>query len=207
MTASIQVVIDVICPWCFIGKRRIERLLADDSGASPRDIEWLPYELDADMPPGGAHRDSYRARRFGSIEISRAMDARASTAGREVGIDFRYERMSRTPNTHDAHRLIQLAGRYGLQGAVVEGLFRAYFLAGRDVGDSAVLLELARDAGLPATEAADLLSGSSHSDEVRALIERAKRSQVSVVPAVFVRGERLAGGIDSLEQILKGVLQ
>ena len=104
MRTSLQLVVDVICPWCFIGKRRLDGALAAVPAGAPPAIAWRPYELDRGMPPEGADRASYRARRFGSLERSRAMDARAEPAGQHVDIEFRYDLMTRTPNTFMARR-------------------------------------------------------------------------------------------------------
>jgi len=109
MSASLQVVVDLICPWCFIGKTRLDQKLSSMPELSRPKIEWLPFELDPHMPAAGAERAAYRSRRFGSLEKSNEMDARAKAAGEQVGIEFRYERMIRTPNTFNAHRLSWLS--------------------------------------------------------------------------------------------------
>src|SRR5215467_7510998 len=110
MTQSIEVVSDVVCPWCFIGKRRLEKALVL---LDRRDIEvrWTAFELNPGMPKEGMDRAAYRTRKFGSIEYSRQLEARVIAAGAEEGIDFQFDRIARTPNTFDAHRLIWLAGQ------------------------------------------------------------------------------------------------
>src|SRR3954468_3441028 len=148
---EIAVFSDVICPWCYVGKRRLERAL-DELGWRDRvAIEWLPFELNPDMPAGGMERAAYRARKFGA-ERSAALDEQMRGVGEEVGIRFAFERMARTPNTRRAHMLIAGASRQGAgPGAadgLVEALFDAYFQRGEDIGDEDVLAGIAQRAGL-----------------------------------------------------------
>ena len=144
---EIAVFSDVICPWCYIGKRRLERAF-DALGLNGQvAVEWLPFELNPDMPPEGMARADYRARKFGA-ERAAALDANIEAIGAEEGIRFAFDRQSRTPNTRAAHMLIAHASGQGRGGAVVDALFRAYFEEGRDIGDEAVLLEIAEGAGL-----------------------------------------------------------
>src|SRR5258707_14945263 len=150
MKLAIDIVSDVICPWCFIGKRRFEKALRLRPPEVEIEVHWRPYELNPDMPAEGIDRKLYRTRKFGSWEHSQALDAQVAQAGAGDGIPFAFDRMERTPNTFDAHRLIWLAGKQGAQAAVVEALFRAYFLDARDIGDREVLAQVAGAAGLNA---------------------------------------------------------
>jgi len=186
MTQSIEVVSDVVCPWCFIGKRRLEKALVL---LDRRDIEvrWTAFELNPGMPKEGMDRAAYRTRKFGSIEYSRQLEARVIAAGAEEGIDFQFDRIARTPNTFDAHRLIWLAGQQGAQDAVVESLFRAYFIDAEDVGSRAVLDRIARGKGLDFDDHA----GAA---EVRMEGARARAQAVDGVPAFFVDGVPLVSG-------------
>lgn len=142
---------DVICPWCYVGKRRFETALATPSPGMPEHlaISWRPFELNPDMPDCGMERTLYRARKFGP-EKSRALDLQMAETGREVGIDFAFDKMTRTPNTRLAHRLIWQAGQDGLdaQNAIVNRLFKAYFEEGADIGRQDVLESLAKEAAL-----------------------------------------------------------
>ncbi|MCH7930535.1 MAG: DsbA family oxidoreductase, partial [Proteobacteria bacterium] len=146
---QIEIVSDVICPWCFIGKRRLERALAARPGL---DVEttWRPFQLNPDMPPEGMERQSYLAAKFGSADRAAQLYAEISKAGAVEGIDFAFDRIARTPNTIDAHRLIRFAGGDGAQDAVSELLFRRYFLDGADLGDRERLAEIGAEAGLDA---------------------------------------------------------
>src|SRR6266850_5581409 len=123
----IEIASDVICPWCYIGKRRLEKALALVDGEVKPQIRWLPFQLNPDMPAGGMPRAEYRKAKFGSVERGKQLDARVAAEGRREGIEFAFERMQRTPNTVAAHRLIQLAQEQGVAATVVDALFRAYF--------------------------------------------------------------------------------
>ena len=146
---TVEVVSDVICPWCYIGKRRLEKALAllEGEGVAP-EIRWLPFQLNPDMPPEGIARAEYRRAKFGSIERGRELDARVAAEGKREGIAFAFDRMQRTPNTVAAHKLIELAQKQGRSGAVVDALFRAYFELAEDIGDEAVLTRIAAAASV-----------------------------------------------------------
>jgi len=184
----IEVVSDVICPWCFIGKRRLEKAL--DLLGNPSDVRvaWRSFQLNPQMPSGGIERRAYRTAKFGSWEKSVALDAQVAAAGQGEGIGFAFDRMSRTPNTLDAHRLLWLAGRMGVQDGVAESLFRGYFTGGADLNDRPTLVALAAEGGLPAVAAERLLSGDDGRAEVLAEESRYKALGVSGVPAFFVNG-------------------
>jgi predicted DsbA family dithiol-disulfide isomerase len=181
---KIEVASDVICPWCYIGKKRLEKTLALLDGEVKPEIRWLPFQLNPGMPESGMARADYRKAKFGSIERGRELDARVAAEGRAEGIEFAFERMQRTPNTVAAHRLIQLAQDQGRAGAVVDALFAAYFEQARDIGDPQVLAEIAARCGVsdwPAAASVDKVSGLE--DEVRAL-------GISAVPT-FIFDRRL----------------
>ena len=142
-TLKVEVVSDVICPWCYIGKRRFEKALALVADEARIELRWLPFQLNPDMPREGMARADYRSRKFGSIERGRSLDARVAAEGQGEGIAFAFERIERTPNTVAAHRLIEIAQQEGRGDATVDALFRAYFEQARDIGDPAVLEEIA----------------------------------------------------------------
>jgi len=135
----IEVGSDVVCPWCYIGKRRLEKALALVGGNLAPQVTWLPFQLNPGMPAEGMPRAEYRRAKFGSVERSRELDARVAAAGRGEGIEFALERIERTPNTFAAHQLIDLAQERGAGGTVVDALFRAYFEEARDIGERGVL--------------------------------------------------------------------
>ncbi len=148
MGLTIEVYWDVICPWCFIGKRRLEMALALHGEAREAEVVWRQFELNPGMPKGGIDRRAYRAAKFGSWERSLELDARVAAAGAAVGITFNFDRITRTPNTFDAHRLLWLSRIHGRQERVAEALFQDYFTEGRDVGNRGVITEIAMSAGL-----------------------------------------------------------
>ncbi len=186
---SIRVISDVICPWCFIGKRRLERALGMLPDGIETEICWTPFQLNPGMPPEGIARKQYRTAKFGSWERSRQLDLQVALAGSGEGIEFAFARMERTPNTFQAHRLIRLARLEGVEHAVVEGLFQRYFIEAENVGDPEVLTSVANAAGIEAARARRFLDSEDGAAEVRAEEEEARRLGVSGVP-FFVVGDR-----------------
>jgi predicted DsbA family dithiol-disulfide isomerase len=145
---AIDVVSDVVCPWCYIGKRRLETALELLAGEVAVTLSWLPFQLNPDMPRAGMPREEYRRAKFGSLERSRGLDARVVSEGKGAGIVFAFERIERTPNTFAAHQMIELAQERGAGNAVVEALFHGYFEDARDIGDVEVLSSIAQACGL-----------------------------------------------------------
>jgi predicted DsbA family dithiol-disulfide isomerase len=188
-TLTIDIVSDVICPWCFIGKRRLERALALLGDPADVKVVWRPFQLNPRMPPGGMERRAYRTAKFGSWERSVALDAQVAEAGRDEGIAFAFDRMARTPKTLDAHRLLWLAGSLGVQDAAAESLFRGCFTAGADLNDRQTLVTLAAAGGVPTAEAERLLDDDEGRAEVLAEEARYKALGASGVPAFFIAGE------------------
>jgi predicted DsbA family dithiol-disulfide isomerase len=191
---QLTIVSDVVCPWCFVAKKNLEKALELAGADFAVNITWRPFELNPGMPNEGMNRREYRSKKFGSWEQSQALDAQVASAGKVAGITFHHDLMERTPNTFNAHRLIWFAGEEGVQDAVVEALFRAYFVEGRDVGDTKVLAGIAKQAGLSDTVVAALLDGTAGTDEVRLEAERAKMSGISGVPTFILDGEELFSG-------------
>ena len=185
---EVEVVSDVICPWCYIGKRRLEKALSlVGDGISPT-LTWRPFQLNPDMPEGGMARADYRRRKFGSVERGAQLDARVAGEGRGEGIAFAFDRIERTPNTSAAHRLIELAQREGRGQGVVDSLFRAYFEEARDIGDAAVLEEIAMANGVSGWPAQADARG------VAALEETMRGFGISAVPTfIFARKLGVSG--------------
>jgi len=189
----IRVVSDVVCPWCYVGKRRLENAL-ELLGRKDIAIQWTAFQLNPNAPLQGWNRREYRTAKFGSAEVSARLEARVAEAGKQEGIDFRFDRIEKTPNTFEAHRLIWLAGREGLQDAVVEKLFRAYFIDGQNVGDRAVLRAVAIGSGLDVTQVDGLFATDSGVVEVTRDEEEARTAGVSGVPTFYLNGEALTSG-------------
>jgi predicted DsbA family dithiol-disulfide isomerase len=203
MAVTIDIVSDVICPWCFIGKRRLERALALYEGGEKPLAHWLPFELNPQMPEGGMDRRTYRSAKFGSWERSLALDAQVASSGREEGIAFDFTAVARTPNTRAAHRLIWLAGERGVQDGVVEALFRGYFTGGKDLSDPAVLASVATSGGLDRGEVDRLLAGDAGLAAVLALEEEARRRGFLGVPTFIINGTPTFSGAQQVETFLK----
>lgn len=194
MGVIVDVTSDVICPWCYIGKRRLERAVDGLGGRHEVHVRWHPFQLNPQMPQEGKDRRAYRTAKFGSWERSQALDAQVAAAGEAEGIHFAFERIGRTPNTLDAHRLIALAGERGVQDAVVEALFRGYFTEGRDIDDRGTLLDLAVQAGLDGGRAESLLDGDEGLESLRAAEEQSRRLGVRGVPFFVINGEVAISG-------------
>lgn len=189
----IIIVQDIVCPWCFIGKRRLELALARRPELRP-DITWRPFQLNPAMPRGGMARDAYLAAKFGTGTDSDRIHGALAEAGASVGIAFRFDRIKRSPNTLDAHRLIRFAGRHGLAGDLVETLFRGYFVEGRDIGDGATLADIAAESGLDRAEAARFLDSGGGLAEVIAEERDVRRLGITSVPCfIFDRQYALSG--------------
>ncbi len=198
----IDIVSDAICPWCYIGKRQLERALAilEQEGLAFQ-VHWNPFQLNPDMPNEGRDRAAYRAWKFGSAERAAALDQRITESAAAVGLAFRTDLMTRTPNTIDAHRMIWFAGQNGAQDAVMEAVFKAYFVEGRDIGDHAVLADCAVEAGLSRKTSMDFLAGDLAEPEMRAADEAARQAGVSGVPSFFLDGYGLFSGAMPAETI------
>ena len=184
----IEIASDVICPWCYIGKRRLEKALASLEGEVEVRIEWLPFQLNPDMPAGGVARADYRRAKFGSIEKGRVLDARVAQEGAGEGIAFAFDRMQRTPNTVAAHQLVDLAQKQGRGNGVVDALFRAYFEDAIDIGDPAVLKGIAECLGVAGWPQ------DKDAGKVAAQEERVRELGISGVPTfIFDRRSGLSG--------------
>ncbi|MDR3538532.1 MAG: DsbA family oxidoreductase [Acetobacteraceae bacterium] len=198
----IDIVSDAICPWCYIGKRQLERALATlaDEGLT-FSVHWNPFQLNPDMPAEGRDRAAYRAWKFGSAAKAAELDQRITESAASVGLAFRTDRMTRTPNTIAAHRLVWLAGQQGVQDAAMEAVFQAYFVDGRDIGDAGVLADCGAVAGLARAEVADFLAGDLAEKEMRAADQAAREAGVSGVPSFFLDGYGLFSGAMPAETI------
>ena len=196
-TMQIDIISDVVCPWCFIGKRRLEKALVMRPEIET-EITWRPFQLNPDMPAEGMARADYIATKFGDSGHSRRIHQTIAEARREpVGIDFAFDKIKRSPNTRNAHRLIRYATKQGVATDVVTRLFDGYFLQGRDVGDIATLAKIAAEAGLDEREARAFLSGDSERDEIVAEDRNARRLGVNAVPCFIFASQYAISGAQS----------
>ncbi len=198
---QIDVVSDTVCPWCYIGKRRLEQALAMRPDVE-FDVRWRPYQLDPAVPPEGYDRKAYLAAKFGDAGRLSAMSQAIREHGAGVGLDFAFDRIARTPNTLDSHRLVRWAASVGVQDAVVEALFRAYFIEGRDVGDRPTLVEIAAACGMDAELVEELLGSQADADLVRREVGLAAEMGVSGVPAFVIDNRFLMVGAQDPERLL-----
>jgi predicted DsbA family dithiol-disulfide isomerase len=184
----IEIYSDVICPWCFVGKRRLERALEAAGYASRARVSWRPFELNPTMPKSGMDRRVYLDAKFGGKEARREIEERLAKAGEAEGIVFAFDRIERTPNTFDAHRLIWLAGQQGCQDEITEVLFRSYFTKGREIGNLDSLAEIASDCGINREEVERFLSSDRAVQDVRAEEAIGHRLGVRGVPYFVLNG-------------------
>jgi predicted DsbA family dithiol-disulfide isomerase len=200
---KIDVYTDVICPWCWLGKRRLEKALEAVPGVEP-DIHYLPYELRPDTPEEGIDRMKHLKAKYGAgIE---AMDARITGFGKEVGLDYHFDKAAKIPNTIKAHRVIWFAGKEGFQKPVTEALHEAYFRDGKDIGDNKVLAEVAAGAGMDKGKVEKFLNSDQGTEEVRELEEKSYNLGISGVPFfVFDDKSALSGAhpVEAFISILK----
>lgn len=196
----IEVIHDLVCPWCYLGIRRLTRTLArrPDLGV---DLVWRPFLLNPDMARGGMTHEDYVIRKFGGADRARRLHASITEIGRAEGVIFRFDRIRRAPSSVDAHRLVRWAGAFGRAAEMVEALFAAHFAEGRDIGDPGTLVLIAGRLGLDARAAHALLLGNEGADLVHSDNLLAHRLGVNGVPCFLVGGEHAIAGAQEPEVI------
>lgn len=193
---QIDIISDTVCPWCFIGKRRLEKALASRPDLQPV-ITWRPFQLNPDMPAEGHDRAAYLAAKFGGPERAERMYQNVRDAGAADSIPFAFEKMLRMPNSLASHCVMRWAIAPGLQWQMAERLFSAYFIEGRDVGDHATLAELAGEVGLDARLVRELLDAGRDRDQVAAEDQVAREMGIEGVPCfIFERKYAVSGAQD-----------
>lgn len=190
---------DVVCPWCYLGAANLLKALGAREGPHPLAISWHPFQLDPTIPSAGLDRAEYMRAKFGDDDRLAAAHARLVAMGKDAGIDFRFDRIERAPNTLDAHRLIRWAGPEALQTRTAMALFRRYFELGEDVSDHAVLCAAAEEAGLDGKAIAHLLDGDADRDAVRAEARAAAEMGIDGVPTFIVAGRYAISGAQPSE--------
>jgi predicted DsbA family dithiol-disulfide isomerase len=179
---TIEVYSDVVCPWCYVGKRRLERALDQLNGAAQARITWRPFQLNPTMPKDGMDRTTYLEAKFGSLDTFRKLEEHVLEAGAAERIPFAFEKVARAPNTFLAHRLIWYAEQQGRQNAVVESLFRSYFVEGADIGIPSTLVQLADRSGLSVEAVERFLQSDEGTEEVKAEQAAGHRLGIRGVP-------------------------
>ncbi|MEM5500881.1 DsbA family oxidoreductase [Ahrensia kielensis] len=206
-TVKLDIVSDVMCPWCFVGKRRLEKALENTDPNINVEINWMPFQLDATLPPEGKDRQLYLSDKFGGKENADKFYQTIKQAGDGEGIDFDFDAIKVSPNTLDAHRLIAWAGQQGdePQNQMVELLFKAYFQDGKNIGDHAVLTEIATEAGMDAKQVAARLKSEDGLLETRQAIDHAQQIGVSGVPCFIFDGKYGVSGAQAPETLAMAI--
>ena len=203
MNLAVDVISDVICPWCYIGKRRLEKAIAALEGQHDVRVRWHPFQLNPTMPKEGVSRREYRIEKFGSWERSQELDAKVIAVGESEGIQFSFDKSERTPNTVDAHRLIWLADKHGCQDAVVEALFVAYFTEGKDISNRQTLIDTVVVAGLERQVVEATLNSDEGLDVIADAGEESRRQGVSGVPFFVINKEIMLSGAQQPDTFLE----
>ncbi len=197
---TVEVVHDLVCPWCYLGTRRLLRTLRRRPDLLV-ELVWRPFLLNPDMPRVGMARSDYVVRKFGGEDRARRLYNSITEIGRAEGLQFRFDRVRRTPSSVDAHRLVRWAARFGRANGVVEALFAAHFADGRDLGEAGVLCAIAASCGLDPNAARAMLAGDAELDGVHADNLRAHRLGINGVPCFVVGGHHAIAGAQEPEVI------
>jgi predicted DsbA family dithiol-disulfide isomerase len=197
---GVEIVYDLVCPWCFLGARRLMRTLRRRPDLL-FELTWRPFLLNPDMPRLGMARPDYVVRKFGGEDRARRLYTSIAEIGRAEGVLFRFDKIRRTPSSVDAHRLVRYASRFGRADEMVEALFSAHFTDGRDIGEHAVLLGIAQACGLEAPAVKRFLSSDADADAVHADNLRAHRLGINGVPCFVIAGRHAIAGAQEPEVI------
>lgn len=195
---KLDILSDPICPWCLIGKTRLEKAI-EAEGDHPFTIEWHPFQLNPDMPKEGMDRREYLETKFGGKENAVRVYGEIARHAEEEGLDIDFGAIQRTPNTVDAHRLIHWAGIENKQNDVVNALFKAYFKEGRDIGNVEVLADLADSAGMDAAVVSKLLNSDADIENIQQRDEHSREMGVNSVPTFIVANQHAVPGAQSVE--------
>ena len=199
---QIDIVSDTVCPWCFIGKRRIERAMALRPDVS-FEVFWRPYRLDPTIPREGVDRRAYLKAKFGDTPRSSAMGDAIRSEGAGEGIEFAFDKIAKSPNTLDSHRLVRWSASAGVQDEVVERLFRAYFIEGKDIGDATVLAAVAADAGMDGELVASLLGSDADLESVEREAGLANEMGITGVPTFIFDSKLMISGARDAELLAR----
>ncbi|TKB74089.1 MAG: DsbA family oxidoreductase [Nitrospira sp.] len=204
---TIDIYSDIVCPWCYVGKRRLERALTQLNGGAHARITWRPFQLNPTMPLDGMDRTTYLKAKFGSLEAFGPMEEQLLIAGTDEQIPFAFEKIQRTPNTFLAHRLVWYAAQQGKQDEMVETLFRGYFLEGKNIGDPKTLTHIAAEAGLGRRETEEFLASDKGVVEVKAEEAVGRRLGIRGVPYFVFNGSIAISGAQPPDIIVSAIRQ
>ncbi|MEZ5872005.1 MAG: DsbA family oxidoreductase [Nitratireductor sp.] len=207
-TMDIDIISDVMCPWCYIGKKNLENAISGITGIK-LNIHWRPYQLDPTLPSEGKDRRQYLEDKFGGPEKARDIYKRVEDAGKAAGIDFRFQAIEVSPNTLDAHRVIRWAGGQGdeTQSKLVSRLFEIYFLEGGNIGNHEILADAAEKAGMDGGLVRRLLASVADRDAVEAEIRQAQSMGVTGVPCFIIDRRYAVMGAQPSEVLAQAIRQ
>jgi predicted DsbA family dithiol-disulfide isomerase len=197
---GIEIVHDLVCPWCYLGVRRLVRTLRRRPDIL-FELTWRPFLLNPDMPRMGMSRPDYVVRKFGGEDRARRLYATITEVGRMEGLQFRFDRIRRTPSSVDAHRLVRYATRFGRADEMVEALFAAHFTDGYDLGDHDVLAAIAATYGMDPGAVRRFLASDDETEAVHADNLRAHRLGINGVPCFVLEGNHAIAGAQEPEVI------
>lgn len=204
---SIEIYSDVVCPWCYVGKRRLEQALDAIPEGNSAQVIWRPFQLNPTMPQSGLDRQVYLQAKFGGPHQMKAMQDRVAAAATSEGLDFAFDRIERTPNTFKAHRLIWLAQREDRQDDMVESLFYGYFNQGLDIGADDTLVAIAIEAGLDGDRVSRHLQIEEGIDAVRQEETRGHQLGIRGVPHFILNGKKMLSGAQPVETFVSEIEQ
>ncbi|CTQ53723.1 Protein-disulfide isomerase [Roseibium album] len=202
---TVDVVSDVMCPWCYIGKKRLDAAIRSVPQLNVQ-VRWHPFQLDATLPKTGKDRQQYLSDKFGGIERANAIYSQIKAAGLEEGIDFAFDAIKLSPNTLDCHRLILWSRADDLQNEVAERLFKAYFLDGEDLTKSETLVRISDEAGMESDLVEQLFETETDLDKILAGIQKAQESGVTGVPCFIIDGRFVLAGAEKAETLAAALI-
>ncbi|WP_350558054.1 DsbA family oxidoreductase [Psychrobacter sp. CAL346-MNA-CIBAN-0220] len=195
---QIDIVSDVVCPWCIIGYRQLAEALEQTN--TPHEIHWHPFELNPNMPPEGQNLREHIIEKYGSTaQDSEESRIRMTAAGAEVGFEFQFTDDTRMHNTFNLHQLLHWAEQQGRMHDLKQALFTAHFTNNRNISDNAVLADIAAEIGLNRTEALAVLEDQRFAKEIRESVQRSQEQGIQSVPAVIFNGRHLVSGAQGVE--------
>ncbi len=204
---TIDIYSDVVCPWCYVGKRRLEQALDSMQAQTRARVFWRPFQLNPTMPKAGMDRRVYLETKFGGPNEVQAIHDRIVVAGVSSGIEFAFGLIARTPNTFDAHRLIWFAQQQGRQDAMVEALFHGYFTEGANIGDADALIALAAGAGLDGAAVGRFLQSNDGVDSVKQEEARGRQLGIRGVPYFELNRKTVVSGAQPVETFVDAIAQ
>ena len=205
-TIKIDIVSDVVCPWCYLGKARLEAALSQMDGVKA-EINWRPYQLDPSIPRTGVDRKKYMEAKFGDGPRLGEIHKQLAALGKAVGIDYDFDAIEVAPNTMNAHRLIRWAAQAGpgIQGKVVDALFKAYFTDGKDIGNQQILMDVAAACGMDKSIVAQLLPTDAEEAGVIGEIATAKQIGITGVPCFIFNQKYAVSGAQTPDVLIEAM--